>query len=284
MAAQFSAPTGQAVAPASGLLIHQPREPRSTTSNSVVHVLGRTAAGAQVRVAGEPVAVQRTGVFARDGIPLQAGSNSVLIEARMPDGMTVHSQVLEIERVAAPPDAPATAPAAVEPMAPALYVAGPAGAALTHGVHEVRLGGPVLAGLPARTLLMVNGRSARHYRVALATSQYYDLLVDEVNLVPPQPGELAFAELMRRPTAALDAKGEYVEVMNVAARPLSLRGVRLSSNTGAATLAPNYRLLPGERTLFVRHGNPLDNGGIRGGHVLPNGRSEEHTSELQSRS
>lgn len=169
--AQFSAPTGQAVAPSTGLLIHQPREPHISTSASAVHVLGRTAAGAQVRVAGEPVTVQRTGVFARDGIALQIGSNSVLIEARMPDGKTLFTQLLEIERLPPPPaapDAPASAPAAIEPLPPALYVAGPEGAALTHGVHEVRLGGPYLAELPAGTLLMVNGRTASHYRVALA--------------------------------------------------------------------------------------------------------------------
>jgi beta-lactamase superfamily II metal-dependent hydrolase len=107
------------------------------------------------------------------------------------------------------------------------------------------------------------------YRITLANGQHYDLLVDEVTLAPPQPGELVCAEIMRNPNAAIDAKGEYVEVMNVAARPLSLRGLRFTTNSGAVNVVPNYRLLPGERTFFIRHGNPLDNGGIGGGHVLP---------------
>ena len=167
--AQFVPPTGSAAAPADGLLIHTPRAARSSTAQASVHVLGRTAAGSRVRVAGEAVTVQRTGVFARDEVPLSLGVNTVLIEATGPGGQTL-TQTLEIERVEPPSPgaAPAAEPEAVEAIAPGLYVAGDDGVALTHGVHLVRLGGPYLAELPAGTRLVVNGRTATHYRVTLA--------------------------------------------------------------------------------------------------------------------
>ena len=174
--AQFTPPTGLAWAPQAGLLIHTPREAITTTPHAVAHVLGRTAAGARVSVAGEVVTVQRTGVFARDNVPLTLGANTLRIEATLPDGNTL-TQYLQIERLAPPALTPSQAGSAapamtdakvVESLPASLYAAGPGGVALTHGVHEVRLGGPYLAELPPGTLLMVTGRAASHYRVALA--------------------------------------------------------------------------------------------------------------------
>jgi N-acetylmuramoyl-L-alanine amidase len=49
-----------------------------------------------------------------------------------------------------------------------LFVTGPGGAALLHGVHEVRLGGPFLAELPAGVLLRATGQHSDMLRVQLA--------------------------------------------------------------------------------------------------------------------
>lgn len=93
---------------AAGLLGAQPEftlellaprgEPVSTT-RELVHVLGRSTPGAQVRVAGEPVTVYATGVFARDRVPLALGLNRILIEATSPDGQRLE-RTLEVERTA----------------------------------------------------------------------------------------------------------------------------------------------------------------------------------------
>lgn len=234
LTAQFSAPTGQAAAPATGLLIHQPREPRTSTPNPVVHVLGRTAPGAKVRVGGEAVTVQRTGVFARDGIPLQLGANTLSIEALMPDGKTMVTQTLDIERVAppaAPLDTAASAPAPVEPLPAALYVAGPDGAALTHGVHEVRLGGPFLAELPAGTLLMVNGRTPSHYRVALAPDT--SVWVPRESLTPAPEGTAQPWASFTSLSVEGGAGGDTVSIPVPAGLPYAIRAVTPQANGGA---------------------------------------------------
>ena len=80
-----------------------PREDVVQTPRAVLHLLGRTLPGATVRVGGEPVTVYATGVFARDGIPLAPGTNTLLVEAVTPDGQTL-TRSLRVERV--PPDAP----------------------------------------------------------------------------------------------------------------------------------------------------------------------------------
>ena len=48
-----------------------------------------------------------------------------------------------------------------------LFVVGPEGAALVHGLHEVRLGGPHLSELPAGTLLAATGQRGEQIRVQL---------------------------------------------------------------------------------------------------------------------
>ena len=92
-------------APPLQLLSPRPGEP-ATTARDHVHVLGRTAPGATVRVGGEPVTVFATGVFARDRVPLQPGANTILVEASLADGQTTQLP-LQVER---------TAPAAAPPM------------------------------------------------------------------------------------------------------------------------------------------------------------------------
>ena len=91
------------------VLSPQPGTAAATTVRDHVHVLGRTAPGATVRVAGEAVTVFATGVFARDRVPLQPGANTLLIEARLPDGQTPQVS-LQVERSA--PAAPTSAPRA----------------------------------------------------------------------------------------------------------------------------------------------------------------------------
>ena len=76
--AQFGPPTGLVAAPASALLIHTPREASTSTPLAWLNVVGRTAPGATVRVGGELVTVQATGVFSVDGIAhggYRAGEN-----------------------------------------------------------------------------------------------------------------------------------------------------------------------------------------------------------------
>ena len=180
--AVFGPPSGSATAPNQGLYVLTPREPQSNTQLGMVHVLGRTVAGALVRVGGETVVVHATGVFARDNLPLAMGQNDVLIEVQLPDGSRL-AQALVVTREApspaattaplpasteaADPSTLATAmPPATEP--PRLFVSGPAGVQLLHGLHQVRLGGPFLAELPAGTVLPVTGQLGRYYRVSLA--------------------------------------------------------------------------------------------------------------------
>jgi N-acetylmuramoyl-L-alanine amidase len=233
--AQFGPPTGQVSAPSDGLLIHTPREPATSTGLAVVHVLGRTVAGASVKVGGEAVAVQPTGVFARDNVPLEPGLNTVLVEATLPGGRRI-AQALAIERIApaAPslPAAPTTDALVVEPLTPALFIAGPDGVALSHGLHEVRLGGPFLAELPAGTLLLVNGRTAQHYRVALAP---------DTTVWAPIAALAPAAEGTARPWAAFtslsvegSARGDVVSIPLPADLPFAVRAV--PAGTGPAQL------------------------------------------------
>ena len=251
------------------------------TTREFVHLLGRTAPDAQVRVAGEPAPVYRTGVFVRDRLPLALGLNTFTLEATGADGQ-VTVRTLQLERVAPPPPvqwpadrlwldgsslrpdqaervapgepvevavraapgqqvlarlpgqgwqplveaspgryraalvfaaagdvepapvlvrvtnrpqtlgaagtkttAPhsnrnrAAAPAAVQAQTPGaagqwrsdperLYAVGPEGAALLHGLHEVRLGGPNLTDLPAGTLLAARAQRGDHLQVQLS--------------------------------------------------------------------------------------------------------------------
>ncbi len=244
-----------------------PREEALQTTRPLVHLLGRTLPGATVQVAGVPVTVFATGVFARDGIPLAPGPNALLVEAALPDGRQLQRTV-QVERLDPPPGpdwprrslwlhggslrpderqrlapgetvevavkatpgqqvqarlpgqawqalvesasqpgryqaalpmpeswADASAPVqlrvrAAEPprrgkvpsltaLTPGdvglwrpdphrLWLVGPEGAELVHGLHDVRLGGPYLAELPPGTLLQATGQRGEALRVQLA--------------------------------------------------------------------------------------------------------------------
>ena len=201
----FGPPSGSAIAPAQGLFVLTPREPQSTSSQSMLNVLGRTVAGARVWVAGEPVTVYATGVFARDNLPLAMGPNRVLIEVQMPDGNWLQQTVLVTRETPVPPPAPpgealdpSTLPPATSP--PHLYVAGPTGVQLLHGLHQVRLGGPFLAELPAGTLLPVSGQLGQHYRISLAADTTAWATVESLTPAPAgtQRPHAAFTSLSLR--------------------------------------------------------------------------------------
>ncbi|MBK6471921.1 MAG: N-acetylmuramoyl-L-alanine amidase [Betaproteobacteria bacterium] len=288
-----------------------------TTTRDFVNVLGRTLPGAGVRVAGEPVPVYATGVFARDRIPLVQGLNRIVVEATSASGHTL-TQQLDIERIMPPApvvwpvdrlalDGASLRPAEAVTVAPGeaievavratpgqhvearlpgqrwqpvpeqgaasgssgryrallhfegtddvepapvqlrlvaqalprgagprqiltqtpgaagqwrrnperLYVAGPDGAALLHGLHEVRLGGPFLAELPPGTLLHATGRRGGHLRVQLSpdTSAW----VAEASLLAAAPDTRPPHAAFTTVSAIGNAEGDVVS-MPLAAR------------------------------------------------------------------
>lgn len=232
--AQFGPPTGLVAAPASALLIHTPREASTSTPLAWLNVVGRTAPGATVRVGGELVTVQATGVFARDAVPLQPGPNRVLVEATLADGKTAFTQVISVERVS--PTVPETPTPTIdatriEPLPPALHAAGPDGVALTHGVHEVRLGGPFLAELPAGTLLMVTGRTATHYRVALAPDT--TVWAPRESLSPAPAGAAQPWSAFTTLSVDGDAGGDTISVPLPAGLPYAIRALPAAGNAPA---------------------------------------------------
>ena len=109
-----------------------------------------------------------------------------------------------------------------------LVVAGPEGADLLHGLHEVRLGGPNLAELPAGTVLQLSGQRGDRLRVQLSpdTSAW----VAERAVQPAPPGSL-------RPYAAFTsvsvagganaAEGDTVTVALPAGQAHAVRAVAL---------------------------------------------------------
>ncbi len=317
-----------------GLELLSPRAPQPSTPREFIHILGRTQAGAQVRVAGEPVTVYATGVFARDRVPLALGANSLVIEAVLVNGQKL-SQTLTVERLA-PPAAvvwPATGlyldgsslrPALAQQLAPGeavevalratpgqrvearlpgqgwqplaeaesgryrgllafagaedvepgavavrlsglspqaslgassapeaasaanaivalttglvgqwrdnperLVVVGRDGAELQQGLHEVRLGGPYLAELPAGTLLTVTGRSGARLRVRLApdTSAW----VADSAVSPAAPGTAAPYATFTSMAVAGGAEGDVVSIPLSSPVPYAVRWLEDSS-------------------------------------------------------
>ena len=292
----------------------------ATTSRAVVHVLGRTAPDATVRVAGEPAQVFATGVFVRDGVPLALGMNRVPVEATGADGRSA-TFTIAIERIAPPPGAdwptgrlwldgsslqpdqmqrvapgesvevssratpgqrvearlpgerwialtearpgryrgllratgtidtePAPVQVRVTAAAPTrrgraasltaqtpgtvglwrhdpdrLVVVGPEGAALLHGLHEVRLGGPNLADLPPGTLLAVTGQSGDHLRVALSPDTTAWVAATAVQAAPAgtAPPKAFFTTLSVSGTA----EGDVVQIPLAANVPYAMRAV-----------------------------------------------------------
>jgi len=101
-----------------------------------------------------------------------------------------------------------------------LHAAGADGAALLHGLHEVRLGGPFLAELPPGTLLQATGRRGAMLRVQLAPDT--TAWVAETALLPALPGtrppHAAFTSL----TVSGNADGDVVTLPLAARVPYAV--------------------------------------------------------------
>lgn len=101
-----------------------------------------------------------------------------------------------------------------------LVAAGADGAALLHGLHEVRLGGPYLAELPSGTLLHVTGRRGAHLRVQLAPDT--TAWVAATALLPATPGtrppHAAFTSVL----ATGNAEGDVVSIPLAARVPYAV--------------------------------------------------------------
>ncbi len=220
--AQTPAPTAFA------LELLSPTAAQPSTTREFVHVLGRSTPGATVRVGGEPVTVYATGVFARDRVPLALGTNTIRIEAVLPDGTRL-SRDLVLERLPAPTTLPPAPPLPtsgdeaprIEP--PRLFVVGADGAELVHGLHGVRLGGPYLAELPAGTLLSANGRLGDFLRVQLSADTIAWVLATAVSQAPP--GTVAPWVAPTSLAVAGSADGDVVSIPLPAAVPYAVRAV-----------------------------------------------------------
>lgn len=109
------------------------------------------------------------------------------------------------------------------------------------------------------------------YRATAENGDFLDFFCDEVVPEPLAPGAVRISEVQRNPNVVPDTNGEYVEVVNIGAKPVALAGLRLSDNAGSVVLASNYMLVPGRPLLFQVDGAPQRNGGQPLGAALPFG-------------
>ncbi len=70
--------------------------------------------------------------------------------------------------------------------------------------------------------------------------------------VPPDLSAIRLSEVMPDPSAVPDAIGEFIEVTNLGAHPVNLRGWRLTSGTRSHTIAVDLWLAPGAYLLLTR--------------------------------
>lgn len=187
---QLTIPGGRDLRDKPWLTILQPRAGH-TTSESVVHLLGRAAPGARVTVAGQAVEVYSNGAFARDGIALEPGDNRIEIVST--EGDRAATRILTVTRTPAPPTQPtiATAPRTSEPERDVALPAGVRVAEVTSeeagiltGLHEVRLGGPWLGWVPRGTRFEVSGQRGNFYRVQLSGSLSGWISARQIDLLP----------------------------------------------------------------------------------------------------
>ncbi len=109
----------------------------------------------------------------------------------------------------------------------------------------------------------------RRYRATAWNGDWLDFYCDEVAPTALQPGDLRISEVHRDPAAVDDGSGEYVEVVNVSARPVALAGLRIADNSATITLASNLLLVPGRPLVVQVDGAPARNGGLPLGLPLP---------------
>ena len=111
----------------------------------------------------------------------------------------------------------------------------------------------------------------RRYRARAQNGDFLDLFVDEVTGKAPSIGDLCISEIHRDPMRVPDANGEYLELTNISGAPVSLRGLRISTNSTAFTIAADVMLVPGRPLAVLRDGYPGRNGGLPIGLVSPFG-------------
>ena len=69
-------------APPELLRILDPEKSPTTVTREAVNVMGKTLPDARVTVGGVPAKVFATGIFVRDQVPLEVGTNAIVVEAR----------------------------------------------------------------------------------------------------------------------------------------------------------------------------------------------------------
>jgi len=85
----------------------------------------------------------------------------------------------------------------------------------------------------------------------------------------PAPGSLVIHEVMANPKAVADSDGEWIEVRNVGAEPVDLRGVAVSDGTRTMPIEESLVIEPGGVAVLARNGDPGVNGGVLAQGVLP---------------
>ena len=107
------------------------------------------------------------------------------------------------------------------------------------------------------------------YRATAQNGDSLDFYCDEVAATALAAGDVRISEVHRDPAAVADTGGEYVELVNVSARPVGLLGVTLADNAASVTLASNLLLIPGKPLVVQVDGAPSRNGGLPLGVTLP---------------
>ncbi len=107
-----------------------------------------------------------------------------------------------------------------------LFITGSEGANLTHGVHDVRLGGPNLTELPPGVMLRATGQQGGSYRVALSADTDAWVATESVSIAPA--GTRAPAGIVTSASVAGSAEGDSVSLAWPAALPYALRAVAAS--------------------------------------------------------
>jgi hypothetical protein len=111
----------------------------------------------------------------------------------------------------------------------------------------------------------------RRYRATASSGDFLDFYCDEAVTPVLAAGDVRISEVHRNPSVVPDTNGEYVEVVNIGARPLGLMGLRLADNGSTTTLASNLMLVPGRALLLQVDGAGSRNGGQPLGFALPFG-------------
>lgn len=109
----------------------------------------------------------------------------------------------------------------------------------------------------------------QRYRTTAQNGDYLDFLVDELTGPPLTAGPIRITEIQRTSSRVPDTSGEYFEIQTLGARPLGLKGMRISNNGATVTIASNLALVPGRPLTFQRDGNTARNGGLPLGATFP---------------